>query len=252
MTEEELKEYAAANRSRLEKQKIVLGDVVKLLVGRFAGEMGVVKGIMVSGNDFADPYYEIEMECEVPDEYKCRKTLLTPNNVIGGLSAYEFEVIGNRAPDSEPTPKFKVGDKVKIVSTNNIALQDKVGIVAERPEGVISSDLVRVEIPSKSFTYLEPCQLAPYAEPTDAEDEDEVPNDMWSAAVEKGIKLSEEVLRKMLDEKVDMEKYRMELAKELAVAMITATQSIDVERVMDMTDGIVERLKDGGGEIKDV
>jgi len=165
MTKEELKEYAAVNRSRLEKQMVALGDVVKILVGNFAGERGVVKGMMVIDNDFTDPYYEVEMECEVPDEYKCRKTLLTPNNVIGGVSAYEFEVIGNRAPVSEPTPKFKVGDKVKIVSTNNIALQDKVGIVAEKPEGV-SSDLVEVEILSKSFTYLKPCQLVHYARPT--------------------------------------------------------------------------------------
>jgi len=201
--------------------------------------------------------------------------------------------------DSEPTPKFKVGDKVKIVSTNNIALQDKVGIVAERPEGV-SSDLVRVEIPSKSFTYLEPCQLDPYAEPTATEGTRAISTNNTTKpqlTVERARKEMAEIDReirdpekrkqideewnKMLAEKEDKEHnvsetvkdsvdwmgklgkaveeyktafseicndywqhYRMELAAKIAVAMITATQSLDVERVMDVTDGIVERLKD--------
>ncbi len=61
MTNSELKEYAAANRSRLGKQKVALGDWVMILVGEFVGKNGVIKGISVCGNDFTDPYYEVDM-----------------------------------------------------------------------------------------------------------------------------------------------------------------------------------------------
>lgn len=36
----------------------------------------------------------------------------------------------------------------------------------------------------------------------------------------------------------------MELAAKIAVAMITAAQSFDVERVMATTDSIIERFKE--------
>lgn len=114
MTKEELEKYAHENRKRLDAQEVKIGDVVKVLRGRFAGETGVIVGIIVCGRDYADPYYEVDMDCEVPDKHKCRKnTLAQPNNVIGGLSAYEFEVIGNRAP-MQSTEEIKVGDKVRV------------------------------------------------------------------------------------------------------------------------------------------
>lgn len=176
MTKEELNEYAAANRSRLEKQKIVLGDVVKLLVGRFAGEMGVVKGIMVSGNDFADPYYEVDMHCEVPDKYKCRQTLLTPNIVIGGLSAYEFEVIGNRATDTEPTSKFKVGDKVvvsKDMSWGNEGSEFNRYILTHYPSEITEIMGKNATIKTCDVYGIIPLEnLTPYVEPTATEEEE--------------------------------------------------------------------------------
>ncbi|WP_300905734.1 hypothetical protein [uncultured Bacteroides sp.] len=113
MTKEELEKYAHENRKRLDAQEVKIGDVVKVLRGQFAGETGVIVGIIVCGRDYADPYYEVDMDCEVPDKYKCRKNTLAPNNVIGGLSAYEFEVIGNRAP-MQSTEEIKVGDKVRV------------------------------------------------------------------------------------------------------------------------------------------
>lgn len=114
MAKEELEKYAHENRKRLDAQEVKIGDVVKVLRGQFAGETGVVVGIIACFGDYTDPYYEVNMDCEVPDKYKCRKnTLAQPNNVIGGLSAYEFEVIGNRAP-MQSNEEIKVGDKVRV------------------------------------------------------------------------------------------------------------------------------------------
>lgn len=114
MAKEELEKYAHENRKRLDAQEVKIGDVVKVLRGQFAGETGVVVGMIACFGDYTDPYYEVNMDCEVPDKYKCRKnTLAQPNNVIGGLSAYEFEVIGNRAP-MQSNEEIKVGDKVRV------------------------------------------------------------------------------------------------------------------------------------------
>lgn len=96
MTKEELEKYAHENRERLESQRVMIGDIVKILRGELAGEKGIVVGIVaLDRNDCADPYFEVDMDCKVPDKYKCRKHLLNPRNVVGGLSACDFEVIGN-------------------------------------------------------------------------------------------------------------------------------------------------------------
>ena len=110
---EEYEKYARDHRKELDAQEVRLGDVVTVLVGHFAGEKGVIVGISACHNDYSDPYYEVDMNCEVPEKYKCRKTLISPNNVIGGLSAHEFEVIGNCAP-KQPSMEIKQGDKVRV------------------------------------------------------------------------------------------------------------------------------------------
>lgn len=75
------------------KREINLGDIVKVLKGQFADKIGTVVGMQVFNGDYADPYYEVEMQCEVPDMDKSRDTLIGPNNTIGGLNADELEVI---------------------------------------------------------------------------------------------------------------------------------------------------------------
>lgn len=75
------------------KQEIKLGDIVKVSKGKFAGKTGHIVGISAYDNDFTDPYYEVYMYCEVPEGYRCRKTLINANHVIGGLSADELEVL---------------------------------------------------------------------------------------------------------------------------------------------------------------
>lgn len=110
---EEYEKYARDHRKELDAQEVKLGDVVTVLVGQFAGEKGVIVGISACQNDYSGPYYEVGMNCEVPEKYKCRKTLISPNNVIGGLSAHEIEVIGNCTP-KQPSMEIKVGDKVRV------------------------------------------------------------------------------------------------------------------------------------------
>ena len=77
--------------------ELKLGDIVKVSKGKFAGKTGHVVGVSAYGNDFTDPYYEVYMYCEVPEEYRCRKTLINAKineiHVIGGLSADELDVI---------------------------------------------------------------------------------------------------------------------------------------------------------------
>lgn len=73
--------------------ELKLGDIVKVSKGKFAGKTGHVVGISTYDNNFTDPYYEVQMYCVVPEEYKCRKALINPNNVIGGLCANELEMI---------------------------------------------------------------------------------------------------------------------------------------------------------------
>ena len=120
MTKEELEKYARENRKRLEAQEVKLGDVVEVLVGQFAGEIGVIVGIIACGNDYADPYYEIDMSRKVPDKYKCRKSSLMPN-VVGGFNACEFITAG-----------IKIGDRVnelnekgtlRFIRGNNLHIQ---------------------------------------------------------------------------------------------------------------------------------
>lgn len=113
MTKEEYEKYARDHRKELDAQEVKLGDVVTVCIGQFAGETGIIVGIFACNNDYTDPYYEVDMNCEVPEKYKCRKTLITPNNVIGGLSAHEFKVIGNRSP-KKPSMEIKQGDKVRV------------------------------------------------------------------------------------------------------------------------------------------
>lgn len=111
---EEYEKYARDHRKELDAQEVKLGDVVKVLVGHFAGEKGVIVGMIACDkSDYADPYYEIEMECDVPEEFRVRKTLIGQSRVIGGVERRYLKVIGNRAP-KQPSMEIKQGDKVRV------------------------------------------------------------------------------------------------------------------------------------------
>lgn len=127
---------------------IKVGDKVRVLNGQFANKTGVVVGIIACNKDYSDPYYEVDMDCQVPNKYKCRKTLITPNNVVGGFNAHDFEVIGN-VEDEAKEPKFKKGDKVRF----------------KKIYTVVSVDDGQVFIDSAGNHFDEDC-LELYTEPT--------------------------------------------------------------------------------------
>lgn len=111
---EEYEKYARDHRKELDAQEVRLGDVVTVLVGHFAGEKGVIVGMIACDkSDYADPYYEIEMECDVPEEFRVRKTLVGQSHVIGGVEKRHLKIIGNLAPKQQ-TNEIKVGDKVRV------------------------------------------------------------------------------------------------------------------------------------------
>lgn len=111
---EEYEKYARDHRKELDAQEVRLGDIVTVLVGHFAGEKGVIVGMIACDkSDYAGPYYEIEMECDVPEEFRVRKTLIGRSRVIGGVEKRYLKVIGNRAP-KQPSMEIKQGDTVRV------------------------------------------------------------------------------------------------------------------------------------------
>ena len=106
---EEYEKYARDHRKELDAQEVKLGDVVTVLVGHFAGEKGVIVGMIACDkSDYADPYYEIEMECDVPEEFRVRKTLIGQSCVIGGVEKRYLKVT------KQPSMEIKQGDKVRV------------------------------------------------------------------------------------------------------------------------------------------
>lgn len=262
----ELQEYAAKNRKRLEAQEVALGDVVKVLLGQFAGEKGIVKGIMVTGNDFNDPYYEVDMECEVPDKYKCRKTLISPNNVIGGLNKSDFEVIGNRASSEEEKPRFKVGDIVKVsqdMDWGNGESDKNKEILLNAPSFIleIQGENALLEGAGESVYGLIPLKyLIPYTEKQEpkngkaVDSSSSLQNGISSLSKEDAKELAkylaavDDFIKEYKDSQVDWLAYRKELAKEISVAYAEKgrfePKDIAVNTML-IVDGIVKRLKGG-------
>ena len=113
-SKEELSNYARENRERLKKQEVKLGDIVEVLIGEFAGERGIVKQIIACGNDYDDPYYCLEMQCEVPEKYRMYPDNPFNKGIIGGLSNYEFEIIGHAKSTAEILQAEKELEKRKI------------------------------------------------------------------------------------------------------------------------------------------
>jgi len=199
----------------------------------------------------------------LPDDFKeevrnlynnYRVLYRTPQEVVRDILEILFGVSA-----TAPTPKFKVGDKVKIVSTNNAALKNKVGIIAERPTGV-SNDLLKVEFPTMSFAYLEPYQLFPYTEPTSTDEDEKDQIQRCAANMSAYLKRTMESANKSmptLDQQIEAhdkktwDEYRAELVKVIAPAMIgsnyQSTMAFNFDYFFDdlltIVDGIIERLK---------
>jgi len=144
----------------------------------------------------------------------------------------------------KPTPKFKVGDRVVTTKPCGYYGTGWTGTIK-----TLCTDTASVKF-DRSGTYSVPYQdLAPYAEPTATKGEEKEHNVSetvkdsvdWMRKLDKAVEEYKTAFSEIISD--DWQHYRRELAAKIAVATITATQSFDVERVMAMTDGIIERLK---------
>lgn len=234
MTKEELEKYAHENRKRLDAQGVKIGDVVKVLRWQFAGETGVVVGIIACIGDYTDPYYEVDMDCEVPDKYKCRKNTLAPNNVIGGLTAYEFEVIGNRTHTEPTAPTIKVGDIVRCktpLRLKSFTDDDFIGTVTDAENGWFIVHMNNGAI-FQSYNAAD-LELVQPKEQTEAEKK---PN-VGSIKIPVEVDLSDGY----------WDAYTADLAKEIAVKSMEKSYGCDPERIADyavsVAKAVVENLK---------
>lgn len=158
------------------KEEIKIGDKVELLHGAYKGKTGTIVGMMMLGQDYANPYYEVNMDIEVEERYKCRKTMKTPNNIIGGVTASDIKLISHYG-------HFKVGGKVRICSKEMAGLNGVVVTVKD-----LYPFALGFEFGNKYYTCLYSF-VEPYVEPTEQTYAETDAND----------KLQEECMRFMQD-----------------------------------------------------
>lgn len=213
---EALEEYARMNSERLDKQSVTLGDVVKVLIGDFAGEQGIIRDTIFPNNEFCAPFYEIEMPCGKPNE--------STTTMYVGLYPTDFEVIGHAEAHGFPPEVDNLRVRDFISPTPNSASEQKPNddgnaaymekMLANARKSCISDiqvlkDLEK-KIKSQSMNNVAPMPSTPD----------------WLA-------------------------YRMGLAKEILYAVTSCSTPEEMKAneladyVMTTVDGIVERLKGG-------
>ena len=139
------------------KKEIKLGDKVELLHGVYKGKTGTIVGMMMLDQYYADPYYEVNMDIEVEERHKCRKTMKIPNNIIGGVTASDIKLISHYE-------HFKVGGKVRICSKEMAGLNGVVVTVKD-----LYPFALGFEFGNKYYTCLYSF-VEPYVEPTEQTD----------------------------------------------------------------------------------
>ena len=215
---------------------IKVGDKVRVLNGQFANKTGVVVGIIACNKDYSDPYYEVDMDCQVPNKYKCRKTLITPNNVVGGFNAHDFEVIGN-VEDEAKEPKIKVGDRVRNIESGLIGVVDK--IVYGNVVWVNGVDGKRYHWKSDGLELVQSKKPTEEKQPTDLTKE--VANNL-SNVLEGCCNAINNIANNF-----DWEQYTADLAYDIAVKIVNKNMGSDPEVVgeysVKVAKSVVEELK---------
>lgn len=173
------------------KQEIKLGNKVEVLHGAYKGKTGTIVGMMVLDQDYADPYYDVNMDCEVEERHKCRKTMITPSNIIGGVVASDIKLISHYGG-------FKVGGKVRICSKAS----DLYGQVATVKE--LYPDGVGFDTNDDGHYWCHYSLVEPYTEPTEQSEQSELEEDCVIHKIEAEL---DELRKAQLDRMIHPEKY---------------------------------------------
>lgn len=209
------------------KQEIKLGDKVEVLHGAYKGKTGTIVGMMVLDQDYADPYYEVNMDCEVEERHKCHKSLIKPNNIIGGVIASDIKLISHYGG-------FKVGGKVRICSKASDLYGQVVTVKELCPDGVgFDGD-------DGSFFWFHYSLVEPYAEPTEQTESEE------DCVIHK-MEAELDELRKAHYDIMNWPRYEADLAHDLAVQMVKGNRnSYDKigEMAVRIAKSVVKNLKE--------
>lgn len=209
------------------KQEIKLGDKVEVLHGAYKGKTGTIVGMMVLDQDYADPYYEVDMDCEVEERHKCLNMMRTPSNRIGGIIASDIKLISHYGG-------FKVGGKVRICSKASDLYGQVVTVKELCPDGVgFDGD-------DGSFFWFHYSLVEPYAEPTEQTESEE------DCVIHK-MEAELDELRKAHYDIMNWPRYEADLAHDLAVQMVNGNRnSYDKigEMAVRIAKSVVKNLKE--------
>lgn len=209
------------------KQGIKLGDKVEVLHGAYRGKTGTIVGMTVLDQDYADPYYEVNMDCEVEERHKCHKTMITPSNIMGGVIASDIKLISHYGG-------FKVGGKERICSKEWNGLNGVVVTVTG-----LFPDGLGFDFNDKHYI----CRYSlvePYTEPTEQTESEE-----YGIIHKMEAELDE--LAKAHYDIMNWPKYEADLAHDLAVQMVKGNRnSYDKigEMAVRIAKSVVKNLKE--------
>lgn len=209
------------------KQEIKLGDKVEVLHGAYKGKTGTIVGMMVLDQDYADPYYEVNMDCEVEERYKCRQTMITPSNIIGGVVASDIKLISHYGG-------FKVGGKVRICSKEMAGFNGAVVTVTKLYPDGLGFDFNDSHYVCR-YSFVEP-----YTEPVEQTKSD------GDCVIHK-METELDELRKAHYDIMNWPRYEADLAHDLAVQMVKGNRnSYDKigEMAVRIAKSVVKNLKE--------
>ncbi len=263
------KEELLKLRKERGKQTLIIGDKVRPISA--SGKPlydGKVATIIEKGMSGDEVYYGLYIEGVAVE--KRSTPLIGKSEIIGNTSllapffAEDLELVASRAEEEEK-PRFKVGDIVKVsqdMKWGNGESDKNKEILLNAPSKIteIQGKYALIEGAGESVYGLIPLKyLIPYAEEQEPKNgksvdslsslQNEIPSMSKEDAEELAKCLAEldSAINKFKDSQVDWLAYRMELAKEVAAALIGKGHNIAfvAESTSLIVDGIVERLKGG-------
>lgn len=184
------------------------------------------------------------MDCEVEERHKCRKTMITPSNIIGGVIASDIKLISHYGG-------FKVGGKVRICSKASDLYGQVVTVKELCPDGVgFDGD-------DGSFFWFHYSLVEPYAEPTEQTESEEdciihkmetELDELRKAHYDRMLHPEKPTYEVTVDNvTMNWPKYEADLARDLAVQMVNGNRnSYDKigEMAVRIAKSVVKNLKE--------